>query len=137
MCDKCSIWQHCACLGIVDHNDVPEQFTCDSCSMKLRAERAQQIQLQLRNSPIRGKGAARHILNTGGVPPPVTLQRIQLKTDVGHWTKGEGENNIVYRRLIGAGGYGEVHEVYPSKNDLADVSYLINRTLRYSFNRIS
>jgi hypothetical protein len=116
MCDKCSIWQHCACLGIIDRNDVPEKFTCDSCSMKLRAERAQRIQLQLRKLAIRGKAAARHVLRTRGVPPPVT-QSISLKAEIEHWTKKEDEKNVMYRRLIGAGGFGEVHEVCLS-NDL-------------------
>jgi hypothetical protein len=43
------------------------------------------------------------------------------KTEEGEWTKREGEKGVSYKRLIGAGGYGEIHEVLPWNRKLSDL----------------
>ncbi len=35
------------------------------------------------------------------------------KATEGEWTKREGKKGVSYKRLIGAGGHGEIHEVFP------------------------
>jgi hypothetical protein len=40
------------------------------------------------------------------------------KATEGEWTKREGKKGVSYKRLIGAGGHGEIHEVFPGASDL-------------------
>lgn len=43
------------------------------------------------------------------------------KVKEGEWTKREGESGVSYTRLIGAGGYGEIHEVFPWSRELSNL----------------
>ncbi|KAG2175143.1 hypothetical protein INT44_007631, partial [Umbelopsis vinacea] len=29
-CDKCEVWQHCSCIGLLEQ-DIPEQYYCEEC----------------------------------------------------------------------------------------------------------
>ena len=73
--------------------------------MQERAERAKQIQLELQSAPRKGM-QAKAVVAALTVPNPQ-----KGKMDAVHWTKREGEKGVSYRRLIGVGGYGEIHEV--------------------------
>ena len=44
----------------------------------------------------------------------ITAPNPQKRTATeGEWTKRDGEKEVSYKRLIGAGCYGEIHEVFP------------------------
>lgn len=34
-CDKCSVWQHGGCVGIMDEDKTPENYFCELCEKKL------------------------------------------------------------------------------------------------------
>jgi hypothetical protein len=73
--------------------------------MQERADRAKRIQLKLQSAPRKGMQAKAVVAAITATNPP------KIKMDAGHWTKREGEKGVSYKRLIGAGGYGEIHEV--------------------------
>lgn len=29
-CDKCEVWQHCECIGLIQEK-LPDQYYCDQC----------------------------------------------------------------------------------------------------------
>src|SRR5271170_4061498 len=31
-CERCSVWQHGACVGIYDEKDAPDKYLCDQCN---------------------------------------------------------------------------------------------------------
>jgi hypothetical protein len=30
-CDECEVWQHCECMGLMEEQDIPEQYYCEQC----------------------------------------------------------------------------------------------------------
>ncbi|KAI8335714.1 hypothetical protein BC941DRAFT_429151 [Chlamydoabsidia padenii] len=30
-CDKCEVWQHCECMGLMTEHDIPDQYYCEEC----------------------------------------------------------------------------------------------------------
>lgn len=34
-CDKCSVWQHGGCVGIMDEDKTPEDYFCEQCDKRL------------------------------------------------------------------------------------------------------
>jgi len=34
-CDKCSVWQHGGCVGILDEDKTPDDYFCELCEKKL------------------------------------------------------------------------------------------------------
>ena len=55
-CDRCSVWQHGACVGIYDAKDAPDKYLCDECNPRpldiqkaIRLQRQRQEQEQQTN----------------------------------------------------------------------------------------
>ena len=38
-CDKCSVWQHGGCVGILDEDKTPDDYFCELCDKKLHQVR--------------------------------------------------------------------------------------------------
>lgn len=38
-CDKCSVWQHGGCVGILDEDKTPDNYFCELCDKKLHQVR--------------------------------------------------------------------------------------------------
>lgn len=38
LCDGCSVWQHCGCVGILEESHVPEKYYCDQCKPELHEQ---------------------------------------------------------------------------------------------------
>lgn len=34
-CDICSVWQHGGCMGLIDENNLPEEYYCEQCKPEL------------------------------------------------------------------------------------------------------
>jgi len=46
-CDRCSVWQHGACVGIYDAKDAPDKYLCDECNPRpLDIQKAIRLQRQ-------------------------------------------------------------------------------------------
>ncbi|KAI8888025.1 hypothetical protein K501DRAFT_282968 [Backusella circina FSU 941] len=30
-CDQCEVWQHCECMGLMEEQDIPDQYYCEQC----------------------------------------------------------------------------------------------------------
>jgi PHD-finger len=44
-CERCSVWQHGACVGIRDAEDAPEHYLCDECNPRpLDVQKAVRLQ---------------------------------------------------------------------------------------------
>jgi hypothetical protein len=44
-CDRCSVWQHGACVGIYEAKDAPDKYLCDQCNPRpLDVQKAIRIQ---------------------------------------------------------------------------------------------
>ncbi|KAI8065216.1 hypothetical protein BC940DRAFT_304475 [Gongronella butleri] len=55
-CDKCEVWQHCECVGLLTPQDIPDQYFCEQCKPENHAEyRA-------------ANGKTRHAYNSEGLP---------------------------------------------------------------------
>jgi hypothetical protein len=47
-CDKCHVWQHGDCVGILGEHDSPEKYFCEECAPDLPLhKRMKEIRLQL------------------------------------------------------------------------------------------
>lgn len=36
-CDKCHVWQHGGCVGIMDESNSPENYFCEQCDKRLHS----------------------------------------------------------------------------------------------------
>ena len=46
-CERCSVWQHGACVGIYDAKDAPDKYLCDQCNPRpLDVQKANRHQRQ-------------------------------------------------------------------------------------------
>lgn len=36
-CDKCHVWQHGGCVGIMDESNSPDNYFCELCDKKLHS----------------------------------------------------------------------------------------------------